>query len=397
MRKHLATCLLSAFCGALLAVWVVRSDSRFSGAYAQDAGPTAPGALSIADDDIDRRGGGGRTATATDAGGLTPEEMVNIRVYDRVNRSVVHITTKSVSREMFFTLEAPTEGSGSGSVLDRRGHILTNYHVIEGANETRVTLFNGDTYRAGLVGRDPVNDIAVLKIDAPPNDLFPVEMGESSNLSVGQKVLAIGNPFGLDRTLTVGILSSLNRILPSRAGRDMKSIIQIDAALNSGNSGGPLLNSSGLVIGMNTAIASPSGANAGVGFAIPVNTIQRVVPDLIEHGRVLRPVIGIASVHESERGLKIIDVTPGGPAQRAGLRGFRLVRSRERRGGFILDQTYLDRDHADLIVAVDGRHITTGDELLEIVESKQPGDRLVVRVLRDGRHLDVTVTLGVNE
>ena len=197
---------------------------------------------------------------------LTPEERVNIQVYDRANRSVVNITTHSVRPDFFFMLDVPAEGAGSGSVLDKLGHVLTNYHVIADAQRIDVTLHDSQTYEAALVGKDPDNDIAVLKITAPTDSLFPVTLGNSSPLLVGQKVYALGNPFGLDRTLTVGIISSVNRSLPLRSSRTMKSIIQIDAALNVGNSGGPLLNSSAQLIGMNTAIASPTGANTGVGF-----------------------------------------------------------------------------------------------------------------------------------
>jgi S1-C subfamily serine protease len=204
--------------------------------------------------------------------GLTAEERVNIAVYEKVNRSVVNITTRLTRPEMLFLLEPPSEGAGSGSILDYEGHILTNYHVIEGAQEIRVTLFNGQTFEAGLIGADPVYDTAVLRIEAPRELLFPLELGDSSALLVGQKVYAIGNPFGLERTMTVGIISSLNRTLPSRTGRTMKSIIQIDAALNRGNSGGPLLDSRGQLIGMNTAIASSTGENTGVASPSPSTT-----------------------------------------------------------------------------------------------------------------------------
>jgi S1-C subfamily serine protease len=281
--------------------------------------------------------------------------------------------------------------------LDQEGHVLTNFHVVEGANEIRVTLADGQTYDAGLVGRDPANDIAVLRIEAPRESLVPVELGDSSGLRVGQRVFAIGNPFGLERTLTVGTLSSLNRRLPSRTGRDMKSIIQVDAALNRGNSGGPLLNSHGQLIGMNTAIASSTGENTGVGFAIPVNTIKRVVPQLIEHGRVIRPVIGIASVFETNRGLVIIELVPGGPAERAGLSGFRLMTKRERRGPFVYERQYIDREHADVILAADGKPVRSGDELLDLVDAKKPGDQMIVRILREGREVDVLVILGASE
>ena len=188
-------------------------------------------------------------------------------------------------------------------MIDRDGHVLTNFHVVEGAREIRVTLFDGQTYDAKLVGGDPDTDVAVLKIDAPAESLFPVAFGSSTNLLVGQRVFAIGNPFGLERTLTTGIISSLNRSLPGRHGRrSLRSIIQIDAAINPGNSGGPLLDSHGRMIGMNTAIASKTGESAGVGFAIPINTIARVVPQLIQNGRVRRPDSGIARVYQTDRG-----------------------------------------------------------------------------------------------
>jgi S1-C subfamily serine protease len=337
------------------------------------------------------------TTGRLDLSNFTPDERVNISVYEKANRSVVHITTKSWSADTFFSLESPSEGSGSGSVLDQQGHILTNFHVVEGAGEIRVTLFNGETYDAGIVGRDPPNDVAVLKIAADPGVLYPIEFGDSAGLRVGQKVLAIGNPFGLERTLTVGILSSLNRTLPSGTGRDMKSIIQVDAALNQGNSGGPLMNSRGLVIGMNTAIASRVGENSGVGFAIPINTVKRVVPQLIEHGRVIRPVIGIASVYETDRGLMILELVPGGPAEQAGLRGFRFRRVRERRGPFIYERTYVDRDYADVILAIDGNPVSTGDELLDYIEGKKPNQQVILHILRDGREEDIPVVLGASD
>jgi S1-C subfamily serine protease len=298
---------------------------------------------------------------------------------------------------MFFMFEAPSEGAGSGSVLDREGHVLTNHHVIEGAQEIRVTLFDGKTYDATLVGTDPVYDIAILRVQAPREVLFPVEFGDSSNLRVGQEVFAIGNPFGLDRTMTVGIISSLNRSLPSRSGRVMKSIIQTDAALNQGNSGGPLLDSRARFIGMNTAIASRTGENTGIGFAIPVNSIARVVPQLIENGRVVRPDIGITRVGETEQGLKIVTLLPGGPAERAGLRGFRVVRRQKRAGLFVIEESTIDREYADLIVAVDGQPVRTADDLLSVIESRKPGDEVVLTVVRGGRQINVGVVLGAGE
>jgi S1-C subfamily serine protease len=282
-------------------------------------------------------------------------------------------------------------------VLDQAGHILTNFHVIESAKQVKVTLFNGETYDAKLVGADPVYDIAVLRIEAPRDLLFPVELGDSSGLRVGQHVYAIGNPFGLERTMTTGIISSLNRSLPSRNGRTMKSIIQLDAALNRGNSGGPLLDSRSRLIGMNTAIASHTGENTGVGFAIPVNSISRVVPQLIQNGRVIRPDLGITRVLQTDQGLVIATLTPGGSAERSGLRGFRIVKNQRRFGPFVSEEVQIDRDYADLIVAVDGQPVKSADDLLSAIERRQPGEEAVVTVFREGRQVNVGVVLGAEE
>ncbi|MCC6123547.1 MAG: trypsin-like peptidase domain-containing protein [Pirellulales bacterium] len=329
---------------------------------------------------------------------LTPEERINIAVYQLVNRGVVNINTKSVQTDRFMMFEVPSEGEGSGSVIDREGHILTNFHVVDGAKEIQVTLFDGKTYPAGLIGRDPDTDIAVLKIDAPADSLFPVQFGNSANLLVGQRVMAIGNPFGLERTLTTGIISSLNRSLNAkRTQRTIKSIIQIDAAINPGNSGGPLLDNRGLMIGMNTAIASKTGENTGVGFAIPANTIARVVPQLIANGRISRPESGIAQVYQTDRGLLIIKLVPGGPAEKAGLRGPRIERKQVRSGPFIFPSTHLDLSAADLIVAVDGKPVRTGDNFLDIIETKKPGDAITLGVLRGGGRKQVSLKLEAGE
>jgi S1-C subfamily serine protease len=376
MKKTVLLCVVSAVLGGLISTALVsRTIQPRVVAQDQRTGILAP----VADD------------------GLTAEERVHVSVYENVNRSVVNITTRLVQPDMFFMLEPPAEGAGSGSILDREGHVLTNYHVIEGAQEIRVTLFNGETYPAGLIGADPVLDTAVLRIDAPREVLYPVQFGDSSRLQVGQKVFAIGNPFGLERTMTVGIISSLNRSLKSKSGRTMKAIIQIDAALNQGNSGGPLLDSRGRLIGMNTAIASRTGENTGVGFAIPVNNIDRVVPQLIEKGRVIRPDIGITRVYQTEQGLIIATLAPGGPAERAGLRGFRVIREQQRRGLFVYEETRIDREYADLIVAVDGDQVRTADDLLTAIERKEPGDEVVVSVVREGSQINVGVVLGAGE
>ena len=321
---------------------------------------------------------------------LTDDERVNIAVYDRVNRGVVNITTRGERREGFFLMEVPTEGAGSGSVLDKSGHVLTNNHVIEGARQVTVTLFDGKSYDARFVGSDPINDVAVLKIDAPAESLHPVALGDSRKLKVGMRVFAIGNPFGLERTLTTGIISSLNRALQIHENRTIKSIIQIDAAINPGNSGGPLLDSRARLIGMNTAIATKTGQSAGVGFAIPVGLIARIVPQLLEKGRVIRPEIGIAKVFETEHGLVIYQLVRGGPAERAGLKGPQF--SVRRRGPF--EFTAVDRSAADVIIAVDGHKVTTADDFLGIIEAKEPGQRVEVTVLRKGQEVHVPVTLG---
>ncbi len=325
---------------------------------------------------------------------LTPEERVNVMVYDKCNRAVVNINTRGYRATGFFFLEVPAEGAGSGIVLDKRGHVLTNYHVVEDAREIDVTLFDGRSYRAALVGSDPPTDVAVLRIEAPIESLFPVAMGDSTRLRVGQRVYAIGNPFGLERTLTTGIVSSLNRTLPGRGGRTLKSIIQIDAAINPGNSGGPLLDTRGRLIGMNTAIASRTGQNTGVGFAIPAHVIARVVPQLIEQGRVIRPEVGIVQVYQTEQGLLIATLAPGGPAERAGLRGPRVVRERRRQGPFLYEYETVDRSAADLIVAVDGQPTLTADDFLSAIEAHRPGDSVTITVIREGRRVDVPVTLG---
>ncbi len=326
----------------------------------------------------------------------TQEEGINVSVYEAVNRGVVNISTRSIRPEAFL-LVAEIEGNGSGSIIDQLGHVLTNYHVIEGARDINVTLFNGDSYPGELVGQDPDNDIAVLKIAAPPELLFPIPWGDSSQLRVGQHIIAIGNPFGFERTMSTGIISSLNRQITSKTRRQIRSIIQIDAALNQGNSGGPLLSSRGELIGMNTAIATRSGDNAGIGFAIPVNTMNRVVPQLIATGRVARPTIGILQVFETERGLLIVNMTADGPAEQAGLRGSRIERRKVRRGFAITEQESIDHSQSDLIVGVDGQPVKHADDLLSMIETKKAGDTVLLTVIRTGKSMQIPVTLGSGE
>jgi S1-C subfamily serine protease len=320
---------------------------------------------------------------------LSPDEQINIWVYKSANRSVVNITTRSVQMDDFLFFATPRAGTGSGSVLDKQGHILTNFHVVEGAQRIAVTFFDSTTWEAKLVGADPNNDLAVLKVDAPPDILAPVPWGDSNKLQVGMRVFAIGNPFGLDRTLTTGIVSSLNRSLRTDNNRLIKGIIQTDAAINPGNSGGPVLNREGELVGITTAIVSRAGQHSGVGLAIPASTARRIVDDLIQFGRVKRPDCGIVSVNELDRGLLIARLERDGPADRAGLRGPAVVMSQ--RGGLVWRS--IDRSKADLITAVDGAAVRTIDDLLNHVESKQPGDKVIFSIIRDGKKTEVTVVL----
>jgi len=383
MKKAVLLCALSAILGGLAAFELHSAPQPDTQPAAQEASPWSPP----------------QPGTPAAAGGpsqldaLTAEERVNVFVYQQANRGVVNINTKGVSGNIFVTFES--QGEGSGSVIDRQGHVLTNFHVVQAASKINVTLFDGNTYDAQLVGGDPDTDVAVLKINAPSESLFPVAFGSSSNLLVGQRVFAIGNPFGLERTLSTGIVSSLDRSLPSPHGpRPMKSIIQIDAAINPGSSGGPLLDTHARMIGMNTAIASKSGESAGVGFAIPVNTIARVVPQLIQNGRVKRPDAGIVKVFQTERGLLIAMMAPGGPAQRAGLQGPRIEERQQRQGPFITKTRNVNWATADMIVAVDGQPIKTAEDFLNAVEAKRPGQQIVITVLRAGQQMDVPLTLG---
>jgi S1-C subfamily serine protease len=400
--RYVFGCLVAASVGSVLTVWLFDAGPAERVAAQERGGasgpsfpntPKSPPVVPPAPPAVQPGPPPSLRSPLYNADGLSPEEAINVMVYDKVNRGVVNITTKGARGDSFFLLEIPAEGSGSGIVIDTAGHILTNFHVIEDVREVAVTLFDGKSYDATFVGADPVNDLAILKIDAPRDVLFPVEFGDSNNLRVGMRVFAIGNPFGLERTMTIGIISSLNRSLQIRDNRTIKSIIQIDAAVNPGNSGGPLLNSHGKLIGINTAIATKTGQNSGVGFAIPVNLIARVVPQLVKFGRVIRPEIGILRVYETGQGLLVAQMTPGGPAERAGLRGPRMVR--QRRGPFVVER--IDRSFADLIVEVDGREVVTSDDFLGYIESKKAGDQIELTIVRDGRRMSVPVVLGGGE
>ena len=257
---------------------------------------------------------------------LDPDERNNIRVYNAANRSVVNITTEAEVAGFFG--DDTSTGSGSGFVIDKQGHILTNFHVVHENDARRVSvqvkLFDGSAHEARIVGVDATNDVAVLLVRVPPEKLFPLKLGDSSEVMVGQKILALGNPFGLERTLTSGIVSSLDRSIKAKNGRTIKGIIQTDAAINPGNSGGPLLNSRGHVIGMNTAIVSHVGQSAGISFAVPINSISRILGQLIENGRVIRADLGIAKVYATGDGLLVMAIVEGGPAEKAGIQPIRM-------------------------------------------------------------------------
>ncbi len=319
--------------------------------------------------------------------GLTETERATIRLFESLAPSVAFITTSAL-RQDFWTrnvMEIP-QGSGSGFVWDKQGHIITNYHVIKDANRSQVTLADRTTYDAEVIGFAPEKDLAVLRIDAPSNTLRPIPVGFSENLMVGQNVYAIGNPFGLDQTLTTGVISALGREINSVSGIPIRDVIQSDAAINPGNSGGPLLNSSGELIGVNTAIYSPSGASAGIGFSIPVDVVKWVVPDLIKYGKVNRPTLGIelATAQTTQRlGLKgalIIHTVQGGPADRAGLQ----PTTRDRNGRIRF---------GDSIIALNGEKVTSGSELILILEKYKAGDVVRVKIMREEQEMEVNVKL----
>ncbi len=328
---------------------------------------------------------------------LTNEEQFNVSVYERSNPSVVNISTRSELVDQFMMRRRISEGSGSGAIFDKLGHILTNFHVVEGARNIEVTLASNKTFTAILVGKDKEHDIAILRIEADPDDLQPVNLGRSDNLRVGQRVYVLGNPFSWEGTLTTGIISSLNRDLPSRvAGRSMPSLIQTDAAMNPGNSGGPLLDTQSRMIGMCVAIATKTGQNAGVGFAIPIDRIKIIVPELIENGRLVHANIGITQVMETQAGLVVVSLTPGGPAAQAGIQGFRRVVQRRKQGPVVYETETIDRSAADRILAVNGEAMRTGVRFRDKIWEYKPGDTITLTIIREGQELEIPITLGAD-
>ena len=323
-------------------------------------------------------------STATD-------EQNNIEVYKAAAPGVVYIQSTTMVRDFFGMFQRPAEGAGSGSIIDDQGNILTNYHVIANAEKLTVSFGSGKTYPARVVGRDPDTDLAVIKlVETPKEAMTIVPMGDSDKLVVGQKVLAIGNPFGLDRTLTTGVISGLQRPIRAQNQRQIEGAIQTDASINPGNSGGPLLDSHGRMIGINSQIESTSGSSAGVGFAIPINIAKRVVPELIKTGEVRRPKLGIVprdveSLSNQIRlpvtsGVLIWQVQPGSPAANAGLRG--MVQTEDG-----------DIELGDIIVGLDGEKINNNDELYRALNKHQLGDTVKVEVFRNGSRLSIPVRL----
>jgi S1-C subfamily serine protease len=313
---------------------------------------------------------------------LGADEQSTIDVFSKFARSVVHITSLASRRDrMTLDVTEIPQGTGSGFVWDQDGHIVTNFHVVQMGDRAAVTLNDNSTYPATIIGRAPDKDIAVLHIDAPPQKLLPLPIGQSSTLKVGQKVLAIGNPFGLDQTLTTGVVSALGREIKAITGRSIQDVIQTDASINPGNSGGPLLDSAGRLIGITTAIYSPSGANAGIGFAVPVDTVNAIVPQLLKYGKILRPGLGINTVSDQLAamngidGVVIRDVAPNGAADQAGLTG-------------------VTNDRApDIIVKVDNIDVHRLSDLFRALDAHKVGDEVDVTVENQGHRRTVKVTL----
>lgn len=327
------------------------------------------------------------TAVAV-AGFSTDDEQNTIEVFRHASPSVVYVTNQAVVRDRHsFNLQTVPRGTGTGVIWDKSGYIITNYHVIEGANQITITLQDQSSWPAQVIGVAPSKDLAVLQVKAPPSRLSPLALGDSNALTVGRKVMAIGNPFGLDTTLTVGVVSALGREIKSSNQRTIRNVIQTDAAINPGNSGGPLINSSGELIGINTAIYSPSGASVGIGFAIPINTVKRIIPSLIANGRLQRPSLGIeiAPSHWAQRhgikGVPILKVAHSTPAEKAGLQGVR----RSQGGSAIL---------GDIIIGLGSDVVENYDDLLSALEKHRPGDNVRVDFVRDGKVHKLNLTLA---
>jgi S1-C subfamily serine protease len=380
-KQMVVLALVTAFFAATAVVLYDRLGSELLGRMVG----AKPGATTI---------GTGTVEGLTDPSVATDEKN-NQEVYKASSPGVVNITSTVILRDWFFEAY-PKEGSGSGSIIDKAGHILTNNHVIEGAQKLVVTLSNKKEYEAKVLDADPDNDLAVIKIDAPAEELTPVPLGNSKEVFVGQKVLAIGNPFGLDRTLTTGVVSGLSRPVRSESNRLIEGVIQTDAAINPGNSGGPLLNSRAQMIGINTLIYSPSGGSVGIGFAVPVDTAKRVINDVLQYGHVRKPKLGITSLQLTpslvralnlpvKEGMLIAEVLRGGAAEKAGIQG---ANDQVNIGRYVIPVG------GDILVSVDGQPIKSQDDLDRLINNKNIGDRVQLELVRGSRRMNVTLQLA---
>ncbi len=342
--------------------------------------------------------GGSSPSSATVAqrdAALTEDESINVRIYRQASPAVANILTKAIEYD-FFMDPVPVEGAGSGFVIDARGYILTNYHVVEGAQSIEVVLGDQTRYPAKFIGADQRNDVALIKIEPKGKPLVALPLGDSASLQVGQKVLAIGNPFGFQSTLTTGVVSALGRTVQTSQTTFIDEAIQTDAAINRGNSGGPLINSRGEVIGINSAIFTPTGTTAGIGFAIPINTAKNIANDLITSGRVHRAFLGVETIPlvgglaealdlPVQEGLLVETVTKGGPAAAAGIRGGDRIAQAGMRRFYI---------GGDVIVAIDNQKIASQLDVNVILNRHRPGDTVTVSVYRGGKKMDISVKLG---
>ena len=319
-------------------------------------------------------------------GYVSGSERTTIEAFRSAADSVVFVTNERLQRGFRLNIEKIPQDTGSGIIWDDQGHILTNFHVIQGGNAFSITFGDGLTVPANVVGYDPNKDLAVLKVDTDSSHLAPIRRGQSGNLVVGQKVLAIGNPFGLDRTLTVGVISALGREIVSVAGTTIEDVIQTDASINPGNSGGPLLDSSGAMIGVNTQIVSRSGQSAGIGFAVPVATVERIVPQLIRYGKVRRAGLGVSILNDAYarqwgiEGVILREVAPSSPAGRAGLRSIQVDAM-----GRVLSY--------DVVTAIDGRPVKNYDDLFQALDGRKPGEQVTVTFERGGKRYQTKVRL----
>ena len=372
----------------VLAALVLIFGAYWAGARFGQRQPTNVEALPLA-------GSNSLTSVSQRDAALTDDESINVRIYRLASPAVANILTKATEYD-FFMDPVPVEGAGSGFVIDPRGYILTNYHVVEGAQSIEVVLGDQSHYPAKFVGADQRNDVALLKIEPKEKHLVALSLGDSSSLQVGQKVLAIGNPFGFQSTLTTGVVSALGRTVQTSQSTFIDEAIQTDAAINRGNSGGPLINSHGQVIGINSAIYTPSGTTAGIGFAIPVNTAKNIATDLMTDGRVHRAFLGVETLPIGgwlsealdlpvKDGLLVERAAKGGPAAAAGIQGGnRVVAAGMRRiaiGG-------------DVITAIDNQKVASQLDVNLALNHKRPGDNITVTVYRGGKKMDIPVKLG---